>query len=415
MARRSSSSTTAHLADTLPAEMYGRIRFEAVTVIGSTKSTVGRKLIQHQLMAVPMARRLVVGHLVVRRLIIREGDLKIATEAESLRPMMHTGADNRRSVVPGGMTLKILSVVLLIGFASLGCARAQEPGQRTFATPKAAAAALAAAAQTNNEEEMLAILGPSAKDVISSGDPVADKRMHELFARRYSELHQFARDDEGRVFLYVGPANWPTPIPLEERDGRWYFDTAYGKKQILYRRIGFNELYAIRVCRAIVNAQREYHAGIHGGSVHQYAQKFRSDPGTQDGLYWTVKPGEPKSPLGPLVAKASRQGYQHHAGGQPQPFHGYIYALLKQGPNAPGGAKDYVVDGRMTGGFAVIAYPARYADSGVMTFLVNQDGQIYQKDLGPETDQIASAVTAYNPDATWSRVETGLQRASRRH
>lgn len=340
------------------------------------------------------------------RIIIR-GKLNFDTDAGALRPMMHKGTNNRRNRVQGGPILEILMAIALIGFGGTGSALAQESGQLTFATPQDAAAALAVAARANNERKMLAILGPSAKPLISSGDPVADKRLRGLFARRYSELHQFASDSQGRVFLYIGPANWPTPIPLEKKDGRWFFDTPYGKKQVLYRRIGFNEHYAIRVCRAIVKAQRQYYAGLHGASVHQYAQKFRSDSGTKDGLYWRVESGQPESPLGPLVARAARQGYTHHPGQQPQPFHGYMYGLLKgQGPNAPGGAKSYIVDGKMTGGFALIAYPARYADSGVMTFIVNQDGRIYQKDLGPNTDQIASAMTAYNPDDTWSLLKT---------
>jgi hypothetical protein len=319
--------------------------------------------------------------------------------------MAHIISDNRREGVRGGAVLKTLVIGLMVGLGSFGAALAQETGQRTFATPQAAAAALAAAAETNNEQEMMAILGPSAQNLISSGDPVADHRRHEFFARRYQEMHQFASDSEGRVFLYVGAESWPTPIPLEKRADRWYFDTAYGKKEVLYRRIGFNERYAIKVCQAIVNAQREYYGSLHGDSVHQYAQRFRSTSGTQDGLFWTTKQGEPQSPLGPLVAEASRQGYQHHTGGQPHPFHGYIYGLLEnQGASAPGGAKSYVVDGKMSGGFALVAYPATYRDSGVMTFLVNQDGQIYQKDLGPQTEQIASTMTAYNPDDTWSRV-----------
>jgi Protein of unknown function (DUF2950) len=343
------------------------------------------------------------------RLIIRTVRLRFDTEAEAVTPMVHIIADVRRKGFRGGPALKILLIGLIIGLGGFGSALAQEPGQRTFATPQAAAAALAAAAQTNNEQEMLAILGPSARDLISSGDPVADQRRHQFFARRYDELHQFASDSEGRVFLYVGAESWPTPIPLEKHVDQWFFDTAYGKQEVLYRRIGFNELYAIKVCSAIVKAQREYYAGLHGDSVHQYAQSLRSEPGTQDGLYWPVKQGEPQSPLGPLVAEASRQGYQHHTGGQPHPFHGYIYGLLKsQDASAPGGARSYIVEGKMTGGFGLIAYPANYRDSGVMTFLVNQDGQIYQKDLGPQTEQIASSMTAYNADDTWSRVDTSL-------
>jgi Protein of unknown function (DUF2950) len=254
---------------------------------------------------------------------------------------------------------------------------------------------------------MLAILGPSGQDLISSGDPVADRNKQNTFATQYHASHQFAAAGDGRTFLYLGPENWPAPIPLKKNGSQWYFDTDYGKQEILYRRIGSNELNVIKICVAINDAQRDYYAALHdGASEHQYAQKFRSTAGTQDGLFWEVKAGaQPESPLGPLVAEAASEGYQHHATGQPHPFHGYVYRMLtSQGANAPGGTKNYIVDGKMTGGFALIAYPVRYRDSGVMTFIVNQDGQVYQKDLGPNTGQIASAMVSYNPDATWRPV-----------
>jgi len=382
MAGRWSSRTAARLADMLPEEMFGRIACAAERAI-----------------------RLVDRTSINRRFSIRRLGLGFDKEAKAVTSMVHIIADSKHNRVWREPALKILFVGLII--VSFGSALAQELGQRTFTTPQAAAAALAAAAEENNEKAMLEILGPSAQDLISSGDQTADERRHQLFAQRYQELHQFASESEGRVFLYVGAENWPTPIPLEKRGERWYFDTAYGKKEVLYRRIGFDELYAIKVCQEIVNAQREYYAGLHADSVHQYAQKFRSDSGTQDGLYWMTKQGEPQSPLGPLVAEASRRGYQHNSGAQPHPFQGYIYGLLEsQGANTPGGVRSYIVDGKMTGGFALIAYPASYRDSGVMTFLVNQNGQIYQKDLGAQTEQIASTMTAYNPDDTWSRVET---------
>ncbi|HVA79024.1 MAG TPA: DUF2950 domain-containing protein, partial [Candidatus Binataceae bacterium] len=215
---------------------------------------------------------------------------------------------------------------------------------------------------------------------------------------------------DGRTFLYIGSENWPSPIPLKQTGTQWYFDTSYGKQEVLYRRIGSNELNVLKVCAAICDAQHDYYAAFHDGAqMHQYAQKFRSAPGTQDGLFWQVKSGAPESPLGPLVAEAAYEGYQHHAGGSesPHPFHGYLYRLLtSQGADAPGGARSYIVDGKMTGGFAIVAYPVSYRNSGVMTFIVNQDGQMYQKDLGPNTTQIASAMTAYDPDATWTPVKT---------
>ena len=217
--------------------------------------------------------------------------------------------------------------------------------------------------------------------------------------------------------LYIGAENWPTPIPLQKTGSQWYFDTAYGKQEILYRRIGSNELNVIKVCAAITDAQKDYYTALHdGASEHQYAQKFRSTDGTQDGLFWKVAAGSQADPSGLLVAEAADQGYHHHTPGSftPHPFHGYIYRILtSQGANAPGGARSYFVNGKMTGGFALVAYPARYRDSGVMTFLVNQDGQIYQKDLGLNTEQIASEITMYDPDATWEAVNKSTVDASK--
>ncbi len=283
---------------------------------------------------------------------------------------------------------------------------AQEPGQKTFSSAAEAADAFAGAIQNHDEAAMLAILGPSGRDLISSGDPVADKNKQDSFAAKYHASHQFASAGDGRTFLYIGSENWPTPIPIRQNGSQWYFDTDYGKQEILYRRIGSDELDVIKVCGAIADAQRDYYSTLHdGASVHQYAQKFRSTAGTQDGLFWEVEAGSQPSPLGPLVAEAAYEGYQHNASGQPHPFHGYIYRLLTtQGAKAPGGARSYIVDGKMTGGFALVAYPASYRDSGVMTFIADQDGQIYQKDLGPNTEQIASEMVAYDPDATWQPV-----------
>ncbi|HUY26541.1 MAG TPA: DUF2950 domain-containing protein [Candidatus Binataceae bacterium] len=297
-----------------------------------------------------------------------------------------------------------ISLVLALGG---GAAFAQEPGQKTFSSPSAAADALAAAVESNNDQELLAILGPSARDLISSGDHTADQNRRARFTRKYKQLHQFATAADGRVFLYIGANNWPDPVPLRKNGSQWYFDTKSGRKEVLFRRIGANELSAIKVCQAIAAGEHQYYSSLHdGNSVHQYSPKFHSTPGTQDGLYWPVKAGEkPQSPLGPLVADAAIEGYQHHSGTPPHPFHGYIYRLItQQGASASGGTMNYVVDGKMTGGFALVAYPASYRDSGVMTFIVNQDGQIYQKDLGPQTAQIAAAMTQYNPDKTWRPV-----------
>jgi hypothetical protein len=304
-----------------------------------------------------------------------------------------------------------LAIGTTIGLGASGSVFAQEAGQKTFSTPSAAADALAVAAKKNDAQEMLAILGASSQDLSSSGDKVADKESRDRFATKYHEMHRFAAIGEGRMILYIGAENWPTPIPLQKNGSQWYFDTASAKQEILYRRIGANELNVIKVCQAIVDGELDYYGALHDGdSVHQYAQKFGSTPGKHDGLYWKVNAGEPESPIGPLVAQAATEGYKHHAAqtGQdkPLPFHGYIYKLLtKQGADAPGGAKSYVVDGKMTGGFALVAYPVSYKDSGVMTFVVGQDGQIYQKDLGAQTRQIATGMVEYNPDATWQPVE----------
>ncbi len=320
---------------------------------------------------------------------------------------------NRRSTT-AWLALSVLSVCFVLGFCSAGAALAQESGQKTFSSAAEAADAFATAAQNNDEAAILAILGPSARDLVSSGDPVADKERHYTFAAKYRESHQFAGAADGRTFLYIGAENFPTPIPLRQNGSQWYFDTDYGKQEILYRRIGSNELDVIKVCGAIADAQRDYFGALHdGASEHQYAQRFHSTAGTQDGLYWEVKEGaQPESPLGPLVAEAASEGYEHT--GQPHPFHGYFYRLLtSQGANAPGGAKSYIVAGKMTGGFALVAYPASYRDSGVMTFIVNQDGQVYQKDLGPDTDRIAGAMAAYDPDATWQPANKATVAASK--
>jgi hypothetical protein len=325
--------------------------------------------------------------------------------------MLQTRNDKRGSA-GARLTLRVIVIGLVVGgFVGSRTTFAQEPGQKTFNSPTAAADALAAAAKKHDKQEMSAILGRSGQELIYSGDRVADKENNDHFVEKYHEMHRFVTTGSGRVFLYIGAENWPLAIPLQKSGAKWYFDTAYGKQEVLYRRIGSNELNVIKVCQEIVSSEREYYAALHdGSSVQQYAQKFRSTSGKQDGLYWEVKAGEePESPLGPLVAEAASEGYKHHshhAAGHPRPFHGYVYRLLtRQGAAAHGGAQDYIVDGKMTGGFALVAYPVRYRDSGVMTFVVNQDGQIYQKDLGPRTGQIASEMVEYNPDSTWQPVD----------
>lgn len=325
--------------------------------------------------------------------------------------MLRAKRHHQSTTIRIGFTILVLAIGTTIGLGAFGSVFAQEAGQKTFSTPAAAADALAVAAQKNDAQEMLAILGASSQDLASSGDKVADKESRDRFTTKYHEMHRFAAIGEGRMILYIGAENWPTPIPLQKNGSQWYFDTASAKQEILYRRIGANELNVIKVCQAIVDGELDYYGALHDGdSVHQYAQKFGSTPGKHDGLYWKVNAGEPESPIGPLIAQAATEGYKHHAAqtGQdkPLPFHGYIYKLLtSQGADAPGGAKSYVVGGKMTGGFALVAYPVSYKDSGVMTFVVSQDGQIYQKDLGAQTRQIATGMVEYNPDATWQPVE----------
>jgi hypothetical protein len=293
------------------------------------------------------------------------------------------------------LAILILNVLLLLPLAF-----AANFSQQVFQTPEAAGRALVTAAKDDDMNALASILGPDGKEIISSGDAVADNNVREEFVRRYEQMHRFAYDDEGRVILYIGAENWPTPIPLIKKDGGWIFDTAVGKDELVYRRIGQNEIYTIEVLRDLAEAQQEYAA-----SKNRFASKILSDPGQQNGLYWKTEEGQPDSPIGSLVADASIEGYKRSSNSTPLPFHGYYYRVLtKQGKNAPGGAKNYISDGKMTKGFAFLAYPAEYRSSGVTTFMVNQDDIIVQKDLGPETAQIARELTEFNPNKTWDQV-----------
>lgn len=290
-----------------------------------------------------------------------------------------------------------ISLVLLAAVVS-----AQEPGQKTFATPQDAGKAFYEAVKSGDKAAMEAVLGQSSASIISSGDEVQDKNNGEFFTQRFEQMNRWAKEINGNQTLYIGAENWPFPVPLKNNAGQWYFDTKAGVQEILYRRIGKNEMAAIRVCEVLADAQHDYFEQTHDGDpVHQYAQKFASDEGKQNGLYWKVAEGQPESPVGPLVAYATGEGY----GGEKtaaQPFHGYYYHMLKApGANVKGGAKSYIVDGKMTGGFAFVAYPAEYRNSGVMTFLVDATGVVYQKDLGPNTADIAKQMKDYNRNSTW--------------
>jgi hypothetical protein len=294
---------------------------------------------------------------------------------------------------------RVASVILVAAFWSASCV-AQQQGQKTFPTPEDASTALVAAVQSNDETAMLEILGPEGKQIVSSGDETEDAQSRANFVRRYQQMHRLVKESDGFT-LYVGAENWPLPIPLVNRENSWYFDTAAGKREILYRRIGRNEISAIRVCQELVAAEKEYFA-----AQREYAQKIFSGEGQHDGLYWKAADGELLSPIGPLVAAAVAEGYAKSRDGTPVPYHGYYYHILtRQGPNSPGGPKSYFVGGRMTVGIAFVAYPAEYRSSGVMTFIVNRDGVVYQKDLGGRTGILAKAMQEFNPGFGWQKAE----------
>jgi hypothetical protein len=288
----------------------------------------------------------------------------------------------------------VAAILLATGLPSLS--RAQQFDQKTFSSPQDASMALVLALQTNNQKALLEIFGSEGKEIISSGDAIEDAENRAYFVSRYLEMHRLVEGPNG-LLLYIGAENWPMPIPLVESNGFWYFDTEMGKKEILYRRIGQNEMAAIRVCQELIAAQMEYYS-----ARHEYAQKIFSDEGQHNGLYWKAPGSEPESPIGPLVAAAVAEGYAKIPDGTPTPYHGYYYRILtRQGKNSPGGPKNYIDGGKMTGGFAFVAYPAEYRSSGVMTFIVNQEGAVYEKDLGGKTDVLAKSMKEYNPNTGW--------------
>jgi len=292
---------------------------------------------------------------------------------------------------------------------SLGCVSApmfaQEPGQRTFASAEDASRALFDAMQAQDEQAALSILGRAGKDVLSSGDPVEDLDTRTGFVVKYQEMHRFVTETDGTVTLAVGAENWPFPIPLVKKNVSWYFDTATGKDEIVFRRIGRNEISAVDACRDLVDAQKQYFARPPGKLPSQFAQKLVSDEGGHNGLYWHGASDEFDSPINPLIAYA-RQNLPTDQVGEHVPFNGYMFRILtSQRRHAPGGAKKYIVDGKMSAGFAFVAYPVEYRSSGVMTFIVDKSGTIYEKDLGPNTTKLAQAMTAYDPDSTWHKAE----------
>jgi hypothetical protein len=279
-----------------------------------------------------------------------------------------------------------------------------QASQKTFASPDDAGKALVDAAKAGDRDALLAIFGPESKAVIYSGDAEQDKSALSGFVSDYDVMHRWRRLQDDSQLLITGVDNKTFPIPLKKNvAGQWYFDTHAGKEEILARRIGKNENAAVDICAAIADAQQEYFSQHHDG-VNQYAQKFISDEGQRNGLYWPPVDGQPKSPLGPLVAFATSEGYTVHPD-QHHPYYGYYFVMLdKQGADAKGGAKSYVVNGKMARGFGVLAYPSQYGDSGIMTFMINQNGVVFQKDLGKNTDELAAKVTEFNPDKSWQAV-----------
>jgi hypothetical protein len=301
------------------------------------------------------------------------------------------------------MRLLGAAIALLIGAHSIVYA---SHAQKSFETLDDAVNALIGAIRAGDKKALVEILGPAGGPLVSSGDDVADRAASKRFVEDYDRAHRL-EGGGGKVVLYVGDDDFPFAIPLVPDGPGWFWDAEAGKEELLYRRIGRNELAVIQVCLAYVDAQREYYARAPTGApVLEYAQRLASTEGKRDGLYWESRPGEPASPLGPLVAEARAGGYRRSQGGGRTPYHGYYYRpLFAQGPDAPGGAYDFVVKGHMIGGFALVAFPARYGFSGIMTFIVNHDGIVYQKDLGPKTAQIGEAMKTYNPDRTWRKAE----------
>ncbi len=307
---------------------------------------------------------------------------------------------SRRSLfVPLIVTVLMLSVTLLVPRSF-----AQQGNEKTFASPSDAVLAIYNAVKSGDQQTLNAILGSNAGQVLHTGDEVADKKMATDFIRRYEQMHRVVIEPDQTATLYVGAENWPMPIPIvKNSSGAWYFDTESGMKEILFRRIGANENDAIDVLHTLVAAQREYASSLQDGDkTKHYALKFVSDDGKHNGLYWKTSDNETPSPIGPLLVDAAGQGYNMQQG-QQTPFHGYYCRMLTaQGAAAKGGARNYLVNGELVRGFAFVAYPAEYRNSGVVTFIVNQDGVIYEKDLGQDTEKLAAGMSEYNPDKTWT-------------
>ena len=304
---------------------------------------------------------------------------------------------------------KFAAVAVLLLGSMPAISQAQQPGQKTFASAEEASNALFAATQSNDEKGMLLIFGADGKQVVSSGDDVQDQEMRANFVKKFLEMHRLVNEPDGTTTLYIGAENWPTPIPLVHKGNIWYFDTDAGIKETLFRRVGRNEITTIRVCQELVAAQKDYASQNH----NEYAQRFFSDAGQHNGLYWKAADGSPQSPIGPLIASAVAEGYENIPEGGATPFHGYYFhILIAQGHHAPGGSKNYIVRSKMTGGFAFVAYPAEYRSSGVMTFIVGSNGVVYEKDLGKNTESIVKAMKKFDPDSSWHKSETDQEQTA---
>ncbi len=302
-------------------------------------------------------------------------------------------------------SFKTLTLTVALG-ASISFSLGSALAQQAFKTPEGAVEALINAARSNDEAAAAVVLGKGSQDIISSGDKVEDEAGRAKFVASFDAKHQIEMEGQNKAALILGEKDYPFPIPLvRSKNGTWSFDVAAGRNEILYRRIGRNELSAIETLLAIVDAENEYASQDRGDGPGVYAQHFFSSEGKKDGLYWPTAEGQPPSPLGPLAATASAEGYTH--ANAPAPYHGYYYKILtRQGPSATGGAVDYVAKGKMIGGFAVVAYPSEYRNSGVMTFLVSYTGDVYQKDLGFNTPWVAGGMTVFDPDKSWTKVDT---------
>lgn len=309
----------------------------------------------------------------------------------------------------GNLGRMAVVLTLAAGCFTASCS-AQEKGQKTYGSAEEASQSLVAALRTNDENTILEVLGKDAKQLVASGDEAEDQENRNNFVRSFEEMHRLVAEPDGTTTLYIGAKNWPTPIPIvANKSGRWYFDTDAAKKEILFRRIGRNEISTMHVLRELVAAQKEYYSMQN--SV--YAQKIRSDSGKPNGLYWETSGSGPKSPIGPLVASAVGEEYAKSQGDAPTPYRGYYFRTLTgQGKDAPGGAKSYLLNGKMTEGFAFVAYPAMYRSSGVVTFIVGPDGAIYEKDLGKKTEALTKAMKEFNPDPSWHKAEEIEEMAS---